>query len=1089
MFPIAANRSDEESGKLYVDDVFSTYLYTGNGGTQTINNGMNLLKTDAWKMWSAGQYYTTGGDGCFDIDSSGNVYFGGLVGSPKSNGVIKLNSSGNSVWEVQTRNDTSTYGVETILSDSLGNVYFTGNGYDSNNFNYYQLTKCDSSGAIQWAKKLVYQSVYSPFLQKDSSDNIYVSVNAGVFGCISKFNSSGAQQWSIAIKNLVAGACQVKGMYIDSADNLFVSSDAYDVNNGVNLALLLKFNTSGTLVWQTTTYRSGSIGASNRTSIGKDSSGNIYVASYGGLDAGGGYDFPIIQKYNSSGTFLTSFRINYPSATESISNVRLVIDGSNNIILSACGTGSAGATYLLCITTDGWPVWQKKISGSSGTVTVNDLKLDSTGKVLVGGNMQFNSNSAWSKFVLQITTSGILAGSLNNFGNGTMTISDSTDGVRTTCNLSNWSYGSVVVGSPLSSSAITPTVVANSGWGASLSSQSQQLNDGLVWIKPRSVADTHTLYDTVRGVTRNLSTAQTGGQGTLTNGLTVFNANGFTGNGDLGGAVGQLNVSWTFRKAAKFFDVVTYTGDGVALRRISHSLGVTPGMIIIKQTNAASNWWTAARKDSLNWAVGSETNFGLNLTNAATNSNYIYPSPYSPAGPTDFCPDGVAPMVNFGSQAQISNTTGATYVAYLFAHDTSANGIIQCGSYTTDGSGNATVNLGWEPQFVLAKLSTAEGNWRILDSMRGLNMTQVVNLNPNLSNAEFVNNANYFNPTATGFQDKNLHGPSQTVIYMAIRRPNKPPTTGTQVYNAIARTGDGLSTSAKTGVGFTPDMVKISGRYDSGGNPDNRFFDRLRGTLNTSLASSSSNAEQNPSTQLRVWGMDGVTLSSDYGGVNDLTLPYVDHYFRRAPGFMDVVCYTGTGSANTQTHNLGVSPELIIWKARNFADNWFMAYDFTDTTNTRMFLDLTHNGVVQTYASFSVFVSKPTSTSLPLGSYYTTNGSGSNFVAYLFATLAGISKVGSYTGNGSSLNIDCGFAAGARFVLIKRTDSAGEWYVWDTARGIVTGNDPHLSLNTVAAEVTTDDSIDPYSAGFTVNQLAATNINVTSATYIFLAIS
>jgi hypothetical protein len=73
--------------------------------------------------------------------------------------------------------------------------------------------------------------------------------------------------------------------------------------------------------------------------------------------------------------------------------------------------------------------------------------------------------------------------------------------------------------------------------------------------------------------------------------------------------------------------------------------------------------------------------------------------------------------------------------------------------------------------------------------------------------------------------------------------------------------------------------------------------------------------------------------------------------------------------------------------------------------------------------------------------------------------------------------------------MIKRTDSTGDWYVWDSARGIVAGNDPHLSVNTTAAEVTTDDSVDTDNSGFIVNQLAATNVNVTSATYIFLAIA
>ena len=108
---------------------------------------------------------------------------------------------------------------------------------------------------------------------------------------------------------------------------------------------------------------------------------------------------------------------------------------------------------------------------------------------------------------------------------------------------------------------------------------------------------------------------------------------------------------------------------------------------------------------------------------------------------------------------------------------------------------------------------------------------------------------------------------------------------------------------------------------------------------------------------------------------------------------------------------------------------------------------------------------------------------------YLFATLAGISKVGSYTGNGTSQTINCGFSTGARFILIKRTDATGDWYVWDSVRGIVAANDPHLSLNTAAAEVTTDDSVDPDASGFIVNQNTATNINVNSGQYIFLAIT
>jgi hypothetical protein len=116
-------------------------------------------------------------------------------------------------------------------------------------------------------------------------------------------------------------------------------------------------------------------------------------------------------------------------------------------------------------------------------------------------------------------------------------------------------------------------------------------------------------------------------------------------------------------------------------------------------------------------------------------------------------------------------------------------------------------------------------------------------------------------------------------------------------------------------------------------------------------------------------------------------------------------------------------------------------------------------------------------------------GAGTTYVAYLFATCAGVSKVGTYTGTGTTLQINCGFTAGARFVLIKRTDSTGDWYVWDSARGIIAGNDPYLLLNSTAAEVTNTDYVDAYSAGFELSSTAPAALNANGGTYIFLAIA
>ena len=116
--------------------------------------------------------------------------------------------------------------------------------------------------------------------------------------------------------------------------------------------------------------------------------------------------------------------------------------------------------------------------------------------------------------------------------------------------------------------------------------------------------------------------------------------------------------------------------------------------------------------------------------------------------------------------------------------------------------------------------------------------------------------------------------------------------------------------------------------------------------------------------------------------------------------------------------------------------------------------------------------------------------SGVTYIAYLFATLPGISKVGSYSGSNSAQNIDCGFTASARFVLIKCIDDVnGDWYVWDSVRGIVSGNDPYLLLNSNAAQVTNTDYIDPLNAGFIVTSSAPAVLNASGNSYIFLAIA
>jgi hypothetical protein len=597
---------------------------------------------------------------------------------------------------------------------------------------------------------------------------------------------------------------------------------------------------------------------------------------------------------------------------------------------------------------------------------------------------------------------------------------------------------------------------------------------GLVWIKSRSAATDNFLFDTIRGTTKEINSNSTGAEATLANSLTAFNANGFS----IGSATGigvnaATYASWTFRKAERFFDVVTYTGNGATGRQIAHDLGVVPGCIIVKCTSLNTNWVVHHRSLS-----GANRYLELNTTIAQTLDNDQFG-----ALPT-------ASVFTVGPNSGV-NRNGDTYVAYLFAHDPlgpsgdGSDGLIACGTFT----GNTTVTLGWEPQWILIKPTSTTGNWDLHDNMRGWPVSgDAQRLKANLSDAE-DGTAQIF-PNATGFSTSIG---SATHIYIAIRRgPMREPTSGTEVFNVVTQTA---SAGTSANVGFPVDTSICTYRTAYNFNYMGVVQDRLRGyaTANTSgtypaLVTNSTQTETalSPGNPV-IYGVNNSQTSISFG-TNAATGSTVVWNFRRAPGFFDVVAYTGDGVSNRQiNHNLGVAPELTIIKVRDQPSRqWFVRCSYLPNPNDEYFFLSLNNGL----SSVSGTWLTPTETTFGLGiPFAEVNNAGWKYISYHFATLPGVSKVGSYTGNGSSQTINCGFTTGARFVLIKRTDSTGDWYVWDTARGIVTGDDPHLSLNTTAAEVTTNDTIDPDSTGFIVNQVAATNVNVNAATYIFLAIA
>ena len=608
---------------------------------------------------------------------------------------------------------------------------------------------------------------------------------------------------------------------------------------------------------------------------------------------------------------------------------------------------------------------------------------------------------------------------------------------------------------------------------------------GLVWTKHRNYTNSHQLYDTERGAGSPLYSNITNGQGGNSV-FSSFNSNGFSltagtfGTDALNGDVADNYVSWTFRKAPGFFDVVTYTGTG-SVQNIPHNLGSVPGMIIVKETSSSGESWGVYHR-----SLAASQTLLLNDTIAAFSSTNSWNS----TAPT-------SSVFTVGTETRV-NASGESYVAYLFAHDDQSFGtggneaIIKCGSYTGTTSG-VDLDLGFEPQWVMIKRATGSStnytNWVIMDNMRGV-ITGGTDT-PLASNISTEENGSYlygsanpanlieFSPTGirvdpSGGQYTSVCTNGETYVYMAIRRPNKPPTVATDVFSVTTTTNDNNFNTT----GFPVDAAIAANT--------NHTYGRIASArlLGQNALFTNTAAAENGFLTSNTW-TSNTQFRYAYAGNG---YNWANYAFKRAPGFMDVVAWAGDGTSNRAiNHNLTVTPELYITKRRTASENWVVTTDDLITSAEGFRL----NDASAKLTGLSAFnsVSSPTSSVFYVGSDSSINGSGNNYIAYLFASLDGISKVGSYTGNGTSQVIDCGFTAGARFVLIKTTSISNNWRVFDTVRGInASANDPVLSLNDNSGQDPNKDWLRPNNSGFEVNT-SDDNVNGNNQEYLFLAIA
>ena len=200
--------------------------------------------------------------------------------------------------------------------------------------------------------------------------------------------------------------------------------------------------------------------------------------------------------------------------------------------------------------------------------------------------------------------------------------------------------------------------------------------------------------------------------------------------------------------------------------------------------------------------------------------------------------------------------------------------------------------------------------------------------------------------------------------------------------------------------------------------------------------------------------------------------------WKRHAGF-DVVTWAGTNSSVVRKHNLGRTPEMIWYKNRSGTRDWVVYHKgLNDGTNPQNYVIKLNETDKEASNTSYMTGTAPTSTTFVSGNDDDTNGSGDNYIAMLFASISGISKLGYYDGSTDTytpVTVTTGFSP--RIVIIKRANTidggtyAGDWMGFDTVRGFSAGSgdaDCYLKLNNNEAQNCNDDWGYPTSTGFVI---------------------
>jgi hypothetical protein len=537
--------------------------------------------------------------------------------------------------------------------------------------------------------------------------------------------------------------------------------------------------------------------AASTTTIGYDTSGNGNHATTSGISVTSGVTFD-----QSTDTPTNSYaRFNPLGVMGGATTGPATLSEANTKAVGAALTGrthiadfaippNTGVWCWEAVCTSGTPYFVTGLL-RNGTTTGNDIGATANGYTYRGDTGNKRTNSTNSAYGATFTTNDVIGckfdsdnGTLEFFKNGTSQgtaftgIASDTyypafghDSMTLVFN-SGWrpfaypafqgSAKTLCTENLPTPSIIKPSVQFNpiiyTGTGASLNVTGVGFQPDLVWIKSRSAATDHALYDAVRGVQNQLESNTTTGETTETTGLTAFGSDGFTV-----GALAQVNtntatyVSWNWKEGVTpGLDIVTYTGNN-ASRTISHSLNAVPHMMIIKwRTGGTSQNWMVYHRNSS--ATPQDDFLTLNTVNGVSTSTAIWDN----TNPT-------SSVFSLGAYDD-TNRNSATFVAYLW---TEIPGFSRIGSYVGNSSSDGPfVWCGFRPAFVLIKSTAGGSQWMIYDDQRDGYNVDNDHLNPDDNATEATEDD--IDLLANGFKlrrsSTNFNNSGDTFIFIAFAR-------------------------------------------------------------------------------------------------------------------------------------------------------------------------------------------------------------------------------------------------------------------------------------------------------------------------------